>query len=45
MLFLKDLAIGGGLFVLATSWPISRYLDDATFDKARPRDAVLTGAS
>jgi putative oxidoreductase len=44
-LFLKDLAIGGGLFVLATSWPISRYLDDATFDEARPRDAVLTGAS
>jgi putative oxidoreductase len=28
-LFLKDLAIAGGLFVLATSWPISRYLDDA----------------
>src|SRR5262249_47452638 len=29
-LLLKDLAIAGGLFVLATSWPIRRYLDDAT---------------
>jgi putative oxidoreductase len=44
-LFLKDLAIAGGLFALATSWPIGRYLDDAALDKARPRDAALTGAS
>lgn len=44
-LFLKDLAIGGGLFVLATSWPISRYLDDATLADSKPRNATLTGAS
>lgn len=34
-LFLKDLAIAGGLFVLATSWPIRRYLDDATSKPSR----------
>jgi putative oxidoreductase len=34
-LFLKDLAIAGGLFVLATSWPVSRYLDDAAIKPAR----------
>lgn len=42
-LFLKDLAIAGGLLALATSWPVGRYLDDATFSE--PRDAKLTGAS
>jgi putative oxidoreductase len=35
-LFLKDLAIAGGLFVLATSWPISRDLDDATPTGVQP---------
>jgi putative oxidoreductase len=35
-LFLKDLAIAGGLFALATSWPISRYLDDATPTGVQP---------
>jgi putative oxidoreductase len=35
-LFLKDLAIAGGLFALATSWPISRYLDDATPTDIQP---------
>ena len=42
-LFLKDLAIAGGLFALATSWPIGRYLDDAMLSE--PRHATLTGAS
>jgi putative oxidoreductase len=41
-LFLKDLTIAGGLFALATSWPISRYLDDAT--RSEPRNATLTRA-
>jgi len=39
-LFLKDLAIGGGLFVLATSWPISRYLDDAALAPPQGRPAT-----
>jgi putative oxidoreductase len=39
-LFLKDLAIGGGLFVLATSWPISRYLDDAALAPPQERPAT-----
>ena len=34
-LFLKDLAIAGGLFALATSWPIGRYLDDAQLPSAQ----------
>jgi len=42
-LFLKDLAIAGGLFALATSWPIGCYLDDATLSE--PRHATLTGTS
>jgi putative oxidoreductase len=42
-LLLKDLAIAGGLFALATSWPIGRYLDDATLSE--PRRTTLTGAS
>ena len=37
-LFLKDLAIAGGLFVLATSWPIGRYLDDAMLAVPQPGD-------
>jgi uncharacterized membrane protein YphA (DoxX/SURF4 family) len=42
-LFLKDLAIAGGLFALATSWPIGRYLDDATF--SAPPKATQARAS
>ena len=34
-LFLKDLAIAAGLFVLATSWPLSRHLDDAASKSSR----------
>jgi putative oxidoreductase len=44
-LFVKDLAIAGGLFALATSWPISRYLDDAALTDAQARDAAPAGAS
>ena len=39
-LFLKDLAIAGGLFSLATSWPIGRYLDDASLKPSVPRAAT-----
>jgi putative oxidoreductase len=39
-LFLKDLAIAGGLFSLATSWPIGRYLDDASLEPSVPRAAT-----
>jgi putative oxidoreductase len=44
-LFLKDLAIAGGLFVLATSWPIGRYLEDAAFVGAQAGRDTRLGAS
>ena len=44
-LFLKDLAIAGGLFSLATSWPIGRYLDEASLEPSVPRTATKLGTS